>query len=127
MPKIREVYKCALCGNIIEILHAGSCVPVCCDQPMELVEEGVIEASKEKHIPVIEKIEGGYKVTVGEVAHPMIDKHFIQWIELLTENSVLRTELTPKDAPEAVFFTSSTNVSARAYCNLHGLWKAEYK
>lgn len=125
MPEKREVYKCQLCGTIVEVLHAGSCVPSCCGQDLVHMEEGAVDAAKEKHVPVIEKIDGGYRVTVGSVAHPMVEKHFIQWIELLTENCVLRRELQPEEAPEATFLTDAQKVSARAYCNLHGLWKAD--
>ncbi|MBQ7618381.1 MAG: desulfoferrodoxin [Desulfovibrio sp.] len=125
MPAVRQVYKCELCGNIIEILHAGSCVPTCCNQSMQHLEEGAVDAAKEKHVPVLEKIEGGYKVTVGSVAHPMVEKHYIQWIELLTDTAVYRQELKSDQAPEATFFTQADKVTARAYCNLHGLWKAE--
>lgn len=124
MPEKREVYKCQLCGNIVEVLHAGSCVPSCCGQDLVRLEAGSVDASKEKHVPVIEAVEGGYRVSVGSVAHPMVEKHFIQWIELLTDNSVLRRELLPNEAPEATFKTDAQKVTARAYCNLHGLWKA---
>jgi len=125
MPKRYETYKCELCGNIIEIVRPGSCVPTCCNQPMKLMEEGAVDAAKEKHVPVIEKIDGGYKVSVGSVAHPMIDKHYIEWIELLTGNTLQRCFLNPGDTPEATFKTDAEKVTARAYCNLHGLWKAE--
>ncbi|MBQ7739089.1 MAG: desulfoferrodoxin [Desulfovibrionaceae bacterium] len=124
MPKPREVYKCQLCGNIVEVLHAGSCVPTCCNQPMALMAEGAVDAAKEKHVPVIEKIDQGYKVSVGSAAHPMVDNHYIEWIELLTETDLQRKTLKSGDAPEAIFKTDAEQVSARAYCNLHGLWKA---
>ncbi|MBQ7456288.1 MAG: desulfoferrodoxin [Desulfovibrio sp.] len=125
MPKNRECYKCELCGNIIEIVHAGSCVPTCCNQPMKLLEEGAVDAAKEKHVPVIEAVEGGYKVSVGSVAHPMVEKHYIEWIELLTTSMLLRKDLQAGDSPEAFFATDAKTVTARAYCNLHGLWKAD--
>ena len=83
----------------------------------------VIEEKKEKHVPVVEKIEGGYRVTVGSVEHPMTDAHYIQWIELVTPTGVLRHNLTPQDKPVAEFKTDATEVEAREYCNLHGLWK----
>ena len=124
MPKTREVYKCQVCGNIIEILHAGSCVPTCCGQEMALMAEGAVDAAKEKHVPVIEKTDQGYKVAVGSAAHPMVDNHYIEWIELLTENDLQRKTLKPGEAPEATFKTAAEKVTARAYCNLHGLWKA---
>jgi len=120
----RQVYKCELCGNIVEVLHAGSCVPMCCNQPLKLLEEGAVDAAKEKHVPVIEKIDGGYKVSVGSTQHPMVEKHYIEWIELLTDTTLMRKDLQAGDAPEAIFKTDAENVTARAYCNLHGLWKA---
>lgn len=125
MPKQREVYKCPICGNIIEILHEGSCVPMCCNQAMQLMEEGAVDAAKEKHVPCIEKFDGGYKVVVGSTSHPMLDKHYIEWIELLSEGMLQRKDLAPNDEPCAVFKTDAEKVTARAYCNLHGLWKAE--
>ena len=125
MPKAREIYKCQLCGNIVEIIHAGSCVPTCCGEPMALMAEGAVDAAKEKHVPVIEKIDSGYKVVVGSAAHPMIEKHYIEWIELIADNCCQRKDLAPNEQPEAIFKTDATKVTARAYCNLHGLWKAE--
>ena len=124
MPNPREVYKCQLCGNIVEILHSGNCVPTCCNQPMNLMAEGAVDAAKEKHVPVIEKIDGGYKVSVGSAAHPMVENHYIEWIELLTETELLRKTLVAGEEPCAIFKTDAEQVSARAYCNLHGLWKA---
>ena len=125
MSKMHEVYKCEGCGNIVTILHPGTCVPACCGQPMKLLAEGTTDAAKEKHVPVIEKIDGGYKVKVGGVAHPMEEKHYIEWIELQADGMSYRKFLKPGDAPEAVFMTDATKVVAREYCNLHGHWKAE--
>ncbi|MCR4666598.1 MAG: desulfoferrodoxin [Desulfovibrio sp.] len=125
MPKKREVYKCLVCGTIMEILHDGTAVPTCCGQPMQQLVEGSVDAAKEKHVPVLEKQDGGYKVSVGSAAHPMMDAHYIQWIELITEKGLQRIELAPGDAPEAFFPCTEEKVCARAYCNLHGLWKAE--
>lgn len=119
-----EVYKCAVCGNIVEVLHAGGGELVCCGQPMDLMAENTVDAAREKHVPVIEKVDNGYKVTVGSVPHPMEEKHYIQWIELIAGNVVLRQNLNPGEAPEATFRTDATEVTAREYCNLHGLWKA---
>jgi len=133
MTKKNEIYKCPMCGNIVAVLHTGAGALVCCGQPMDLLTENSVDASKEKHVPVIEKTSGGYKVTVGSVAHPMEEKHWIEWIELSVGGVVCRKDLKPGDAPEAVFPCSSTGcgcsckqteVSARAYCNLHGCWKA---
>ena len=119
-----QVYKCEVCGNMVEVVHAGGGTLVCCNQNMKFMKEGVIDASKEKHVPVIEKIDGGYKVKVGDVAHPMEAKHYIEWVELLADGGVQRRVLEPGQPPEAVFYTTATKVSAREYCNLHGLWKA---
>ncbi|RJP87763.1 MAG: desulfoferrodoxin [Desulfobacteraceae bacterium] len=124
MAKRLEVYKCNLCGNIVEVLFGSDGELVCCGQPMVLMAENTVDAAKEKHVPVIEKVDGGYKVKVGAVAHPMEEKHFIQWIELLADGKVYRQFLNPGDAPEAVFQVSASNVVAREYCNLHGHWKA---
>ena len=127
MTKLNEIYKCAVCGNIVEVVHAGAGELVCCGQPMKRMEEGVSDGAAEKHVPVIEKIEGGYKVKVGSVEHPMIETHYIEWIELVCEKcgKVQRKHLKPGDKPEAVFKSDSDKVTAREYCNLHGLWKAE--
>lgn len=124
MAKRLEVYKCSLCGNIVEVLFGSDGELVCCGQPMMLMAENTVDAAKEKHVPVIEKVDGGYKVKVGAVAHPMEEKHFIQWIELIADGKVYRQFLNPGDAPEAVFQVSASNVVAREYCNLHGHWKA---
>ncbi|MDO5765154.1 MAG: desulfoferrodoxin [Elusimicrobiales bacterium] len=127
MTKLNEIYKCAVCGNIVEVVHAGAGELVCCGQPMKRMDEGTSDGAAEKHVPVIEKIEGGYKVKVGSVDHPMIDTHYIEWIELVCEKcgKVQRKYLKPGDKPEAVFKSDSDKVIAREYCNLHGLWKAE--
>jgi superoxide reductase len=126
MTKLKEIYKCELCGNMVEVVHEAGGTLVCCGKAMTLMTENTVEASREKHIPVIEKIEGGYVVRVGSVDHPMEEKHYIEWIELVTEKRVYRKHLKPGDKPEAVFMTDcGCSVSAREYCNLHGLWKAE--
>jgi len=123
MTKQLEVYKCELCGNIVEVLHTGAGELVCCGQPMKLFVENTVDAAREKHVPVIEKIDGGYRVKLGFIPHPMEEKHYIEWIELVAGNKVLRQFLQPGDAPEAIFQTIAKDVSARAYCNLHGLWR----
>ena len=125
MTKVKEVYKCAVCGNIVEVIHPAEGILYCCGQPMELLKENSTDAAIEKHVPVIEKIEGGYRVKVGSVEHPMTEAHYIQWIELITDNKVMRKYLTPKDKPAAEFKTDAKEVYARAYCNLHGLWKSK--
>ena len=123
MTKRQQVYKCEKCGNIVEVLHTGAGTLVCCNQPMTLLEENTTDAAQEKHVPVIEKIDGGYKVKVGSVAHPMEEKHYIEWVELIANNEVYRRFLKPGEAPEATFRVAAEKVSAREYCNLHGLWR----
>ncbi len=123
MTRKNQIYKCPLCGNIVELLHAGAGELVCCGQPMNLVTENTVDAALEKHVPVIEKTARGYKVVVGNVPHPMEEKHWIEWIELAAGNKTYRQMLSPGDAPEAVFCVDAAAVTVRAYCNLHGLWK----
>ncbi|QAZ67174.1 desulfoferrodoxin [Solidesulfovibrio carbinolicus] len=125
MAEQLEIYKCELCGNIIEVLHAGGGELVCCGQPMVLMTENTVDASKEKHVPVIEKVEGGYLVKVGGVAHPMEEKHYIEWIELIADGKCYREFLKPGQAPEAFFCVKADKVAAREYCNIHGLWKKD--
>lgn len=119
-----QIYKCDACGNIVEVLHTGEGELVCCGQPMKLFNENTVDAAKEKHVPVIEKTEQGYKVTVGSVAHPMDDKHYIEWIELIADGKAYMQFLHPGQAPEAEFCIQASSVTAREYCNLHDLWKA---
>jgi len=119
-----QVYRCEICGNIGETLQGGGPIPVCCNQPMTLLKENAVDAAQEKHVPVVEKIDGGYKVKVGDVAHPMEEKHYIVWIEIIADGKVYRQDLKPGEAPEAVFQLDAAGVTARAYCNLHGLWKS---
>lgn len=118
-----EVYKCELCGNIIEVLHGGAGQLVCCNQPMELSAENTVDASLEKHVPVIELSDGGLKVKVGSVPHPMADEHYIEFIELIGADRLCRIWLKPGMVPEAVFNAMGEEVYAREYCNIHGLWK----
>ncbi len=124
MAKTGEVYKCAKCGVMVEVLRGGSCAPECCGEPMKLLKENTTDGAKEKHVPVIEKTDDGYKVSVGSVEHPMTPEHHIEWIELITPTGVMRRRLTPEDKPVAVFKTDAEEVTAREFCNLHGLWKA---
>ena len=124
MTKKLEIYKCAVCGNMVELIHAGAGQLVCCGQPMQLLQENTTDASREKHVPVIEKTANGIKVTVGSVPHPMEEKHFIEWIELLIGDQALRQFLKPGQAPSAFFEGVKADAAgAREYCNLHGLWK----
>ncbi len=125
MAKLLEVYKCNLCGNIVETLHAGGGDLVCCGEEMVLLAENTVDAAKEKHVPVIEKVEGGYKVTVGSVAHPMEEKHYIEWIELIADGKAYRQFLKPGEVAEAVFCVAASSVTARELCNLHGQWSAQ--
>lgn len=125
MAKRLDVFKCALCGNIVELLHAGDGELVCCGEPMQLMEEKSADSTTEKHVPVIEPIQGGFKVTVGSTLHPMKEEHYIEWIELITESETLITFLKPGDEPVAIFKTDEKALCAREYCNLHGLWKNE--
>ena len=123
MAKKLQIYKCAVCGNIVEVLHGGAGELVCCGQPMGLLDEKTADATTEKHVPVIEKVDGGYKVKVGSVPHPMEAKHYIEWIELLADGGAYRQFLEPGMPPEAMFNIEADSVSAREYCNVHGLWK----
>ncbi len=120
------IYKCSKCGNIVQVLHNEKPPVMCCGKPMDRLVENTVDAAVEKHIPVIEKIDGGYLVKVGSVAHPMGNDHWIEWIELTSENGlfVQRLILSSTSAPEAIFKTDAGKVVARAYCNLHGLWKS---
>lgn len=126
MTERGEIYRCTHCKNIVEVTHASSGTLACCGDPMKLVKENKEEAATEKHIPVIEKIDGGYKVIVGSVAHPMQKEHYIEWIELICENRIQRMYLNPEEEPSATFKCAcECAVSARAYCNLHGLWASK--
>ena len=123
MAEKLQVYKCDACGNIVEVLHGGGGELVCCGEPMKLLVENTVDAAKEKHVPVIEKVAGGFKVNVGSVAHPMEDKHYIEWIEIIADGEAYRQFLNPGEAPEATFNIAAEQITAREYCNLHGLWK----
>jgi len=124
MTKLREIYKCEICGNIVEVLHDGVGELVCCGQPMKLMQGNTVDASKEKHVPVIEKIDIGIKVKVGSKPHPMEDSHYIEWIEIIVDGKSCKKFLKPSDQPEVEFEVKGENIEARAYCNLHGLWKS---
>jgi superoxide reductase len=124
MTERLEVYKCEVCGNIVEVLHEGQGELVCCGQPMKLLVEGAVDAAKEKHVPVIEKTADGLKVKVGSAPHPMEEKHYIEWIEVIADGMAYRQFLKPGEMPEATFNIAAQKVTAREYCNIHGLWKA---
>ena len=123
MAERNQIYKCELCGNIVEVLDGNDGTLVCCGQDMTLLEEKSADSSTEKHVPVIEKTADGYKVTVGSTLHPMLDNHFIEWIELTADGTSYRKYLKPGDAPSAEFCVKADKVGAREYCNVHGLWK----
>lgn len=122
VQKKGEIYKCSVCGNMVEVLRVGGGELVCCGKPMELQTENTVEASREKHLPVIEKTATGFTVKVGSEPHPMTAEHHIEWIELVADGK--RVFLKPGAEPRAEFCLAGEKVSARAYCNLHGLWSA---
>lgn len=124
MTERLQIYRCELCGNMVEIVHAAAGTLVCCGENMTLLKEGTTDAAVEKHVPVVEKVAGGFKVKVGEVTHPMEEKHYIEFIELIVDGKVCRKYLNPGEPPEAVFDVKADSAVAREYCNLHGLWKA---
>lgn len=119
-----QVYRCNVCGNMVEVVHAAGGQLVCCGQPMELLSENTTDAATEKHVPVIEKADGGITVTVGSVRHPMEEKHFVEWIEVLADGKAYRQFLKPGDAPTAFFPVTGADLTVREFCNLHGLWKS---
>ena len=124
MTEQKQVYKCNICGNIIEVLHAGAGGLVCCGQPMELISEKTEDAGREKHVPVIERTGNGVKVRVGPVPHPMEQGHFIEWIELIADARLYRCFLQPGGEPEAEFEIKAEKLKARDYCSVHGLWRS---
>ena len=124
MTEKLQIYKCEVCGNIVEMLHAGAGQMVCCGQPMTLFKENTTDAAKEKHVPVIERTAEGFKVKVGSVPHPMDQNHYIEWIEVIADGKAYRQFLNPGESAEASFAIKAEKVVAREYCNLHGLWKA---
>ncbi len=124
MAEKLEIYKCDTCGNIVMVMHGGKGELVCCGQPMKLFKENTVDAAKEKHVPVIEKKSDGCIVNVGDVDHPMEDKHYIEWIEIVDGDKSYIQFLKPGDKPRAEFKVNTDNIGVRAYCNLHGLWKA---
>ena len=128
MTQKKQVYRCEICGNVVEVLHPGAGQLVCCGQAMTLMTEKATDAGNEKHLPVVEKTEKGVKVKVGEVPHPMEDAHYIEWVEIVEEcGNTHRRYLNPGEAPEAEFMVDCKVVEARSYCNKHGLWKAEVR
>lgn len=124
MTERRQIYRCNVCGNIVEVLHAGVGRLVCCGQPMEMLKEKTEDVGMEKHVPVIEKTVKAVKVRVGSIPHPMEEKHYIEWIEVIADGVTHRKFLKPGDKPEADFEVKADKIQARGYCNIHGLWKA---
>jgi len=122
MTERDQIYKCNICGNIVEVLHAGVGELVCCGQPMQLLKENTVDASKEKHVPVIERTKDGVGVKIGSIPHPMEEKHYIEWVEIIADGRSYKKFLKPGDAPEAEFCVRAQKITAREYCNLHGLW-----
>jgi len=120
--KKNDVFRCQVCGNTIELVSVGGGTLTCCGQPITLQIENTTDASVEKHVPVVEQKDGQVKVTVGSVIHPMVESHYIQFIEVITEAKVYRKSLKPGDEPVAEFTLSEPVINVREYCNLHGLW-----
>ncbi len=122
MTKPLEVYKCEICGNIVEILHQAGGELVCCGQPMTLMTERLEDQGYEKHLPVIERDNKNVKVKIGSVPHPMEENHYIEWVEVVGNSTILRKHLNPGDKPEATFEYTEKMEKAREYCSVHGLW-----
>lgn len=125
MIELHNVYKCEICGNIIEVIHPGAPALVCCGQEMKLLEEKTADSALEKHVPVVEKTADGIKVKVGSVPHPMEEKHFIEWIEVIADDRKYVKFLKPGQPAEAEFCVKTSPITVREYCNLHGLWKSQ--
>jgi superoxide reductase len=125
MAEKLQVYKCAACGNVVEVLTAGAGHPVCCDKSMLNLAAKTADQGREKHVPVIEKFNGGIRVKIGSIPHPMEEKHYIEWVEVVMDGKVYRQFLSPGQPPEAVFNVAADNVKAREHCNVHGMWEAE--
>jgi superoxide reductase len=123
MAQRLEVYNCKVCGNIVEVLTGGPGALVCCGQDMILMTENTVDAAQEKHVPVPVQVDGGWEVSVGSTAHPMDDKHWIEWIELNAGETSYKVFLNPGEEPKAFFPVDAEFITARAYCNLHGLWR----
>ena len=123
MAEKLQIYKCQACGNIVEVLHAGGGNLVCCGARMKKLDPQTADAATEKHVPVIEKVDGGIKVKVGSIPHPMAEEHYIEWIEIDAEGMTSRRFLKPGDAPEAIFAVDADSITAKEHCTVHGLWK----
>ncbi|MDY6794128.1 MAG: desulfoferrodoxin [Actinomycetota bacterium] len=124
MTELLQIYKCEICGNIVEVVHTGKGMLVCCGQDMVLLEENTVDAAVEKHVPVVEVLDDGVKVKVGEVPHPMQDDHYIEWVQIIVSDRSSRIFLKPGVDPEGTFEPPKEGIVAREHCNLHGLWKS---
>ena len=126
MTELKQIYKCNVCGNIVEVLHSGVGELVCCNEPMEYKKERRTDEGQEKHVPVIEDADRGIKASVGSNPHPMEEDHYIEWIEVIVDGKYCRKFLKPGERPEADFnMESNENITAREYCNVHGLWEGD--
>lgn len=123
MTNLHQIYKCPICGNVVEVLHTGGGQLVCCGQPMELLTPKTQDVGFEKHLPVVDITEGKIIVKVGSIPHPMEEAHFIEWIEVVANDKVYRKFLKPGDEPVAIFELTVDTFTARCFCNLHGLWQ----
>lgn len=124
MTEYRQVYECNICGNIVEVIHPGKGQLVCCGQPMKLLKEKSVEKGKEKHVPIVEVVGEEVKIKVGSIPHPMEENHYIEWVEVITNNSTYRRFLKPGEEPSVEFKVDGKVVLVRAYCNVHGLWRS---
>lgn len=127
MTKSLEIYKCEICGNIVEVLHEGRGQLVCCGQPMKAMQENTVDASKEKHVPVVERTGDGILVKVGSAPHPMEESHYIEWVQIISGSNSWRIFLSPMGKPEGLFKIDQLGmptITAREYCNIHGLWRS---
>jgi superoxide reductase len=125
MPELREIYKCETCGNIVEVIHGGAGALVCCGEEMVLLDEKTEDSTTEKHVPFIKKTDDGVVVRVGQNEdHPMLEKHYIEWIQVIADGMSYRKFLNPGDEPEAVFKIQAEEITARELCNIHGVWKS---
>ncbi|MFA5633541.1 MAG: desulfoferrodoxin [Candidatus Dojkabacteria bacterium] len=124
MTELNQIYKCEICGNIVEVVHTGAGTLVCCNQPMVLMKEFTEDEGFEKHVPSLAFENSKLIVTIGDVEHPMEKEHYIEWIEYIADNEVQRVYLTPEDRPTATFnFKENRKYTVRTYCNIHGLWE----
>ena len=124
MTQLRELYRCEICGNIVEVVNKGATALVCCGEPMIKLEAKTEDQGQEKHVPVVEETDSGIKVKVGSIEHPMEDKHYIKFIEILLKDRIIRKELKPGQAPEVKYCAAKSDViEVREFCSIHGLWK----